>query len=176
MQGEFASQSVEFQQFFNVESEKSVDDCMHELASLLKSNNFTIAVIESITGGGLARKIVETAGCSSYFLGGVVAYSPALKVQLGQVNPKTISTHGVISAAVAEEMATGIKQRTMADITIATTGIAGPKNDVFGIEQNGTVFLSWNICGNIKKTKRFKIEGGRNEVIDKTVYTVNKCL
>ena len=66
---------------------------------------------------------------------------------------------------------------TSADITIASNGIAGPKNDAFSADQSGTIFLSWNIRDKIIKTKRFKLEGGRNEVIDKAVFVaLSMCL
>ena len=87
----------------------------------------TISVIESMTGGGIARKLVATPGASQYFLGGVVAYHSRLKVQYGRVNPKTIVDHGLISATVTEEMAAGIKQMTKSDISIASNGVAGAK-------------------------------------------------
>ena len=177
MQKVVPGQCLVFNSVFKVESENINEENFDALATLLRSNHYKIAVIESITGGAIARKIVETPGCSDYFLGGVIAYSIPLKIQFGQVNPKTIAKYGAVSASVAEEMAIGIKKRTLADITIASTGIAGPKNDVYDLDQNGTVFLSWNICDKIKKTKRYKIEGGRNDVIDKTAFiALSMCL
>ena len=170
MQRDVSNKSIEFQELLNKESENVSEEAFDSLAALLRSNKYKIAVIESVTGGAIAKKIVEAPGCSDYFLGGVIAYSIPLKVQFGQVNPKTIAKHGTISASVTEEMAAGIKKRTTADITIASTGIAGPKNDVYEIDQNGTIFLSWNICDKIIKTKRYKIEGGRKEVIDKATF------
>ena len=137
----------------------------------------TISVIESMTGGGIARKLVATPGASQYFLGGVVAYHSRLKVQYGRVNPKTIVDHGLISATVTEEMAAGIKQMTKSDISIASNGVAGPKNDVYPDDQSGTVFLSWNIHDKIVKTKRYRLEGGRNDVINASVFiALSMCL
>ena len=43
------------------------DDYLTELASLLQAHKLTISVIESMTGGGIARKLVETPGCSIIF-------------------------------------------------------------------------------------------------------------
>jgi nicotinamide mononucleotide (NMN) deamidase PncC len=63
------------------------------------------------------------------------------------------------------------------DISIASNGIAGPKNEIYSADQSGTIFLSWNIHDKIVKTKRFKLEGGRNEVIDKAVFVaLSMCL
>ena len=93
------------------------------------------------------------------------------------MNPKTIRENGLVSAAVTEEMAAGIRKMTQADITIASNGIAGPRNEDYSRIKEGTVFLSWNIHDKIAKTKRFNIEGARNEVIDKSVFTaLSMCL
>ena len=177
MQKEDISTGLNFKQILDNESDIVNVDYNSDLAVLLKSNNITIAVIESVTGGGIARKLIEVPGSSNYFLGGVIAYDSKLKIKYGLVNPKTIRENGLVSAAVTEEMANGIKKMTQADITIASNGIAGPRNENYSKIKDGTVFLSWNIHDKIIKTKRFNIEGARNEVIDKTVFTaLSMCL
>lgn len=175
MQGKTTGESLKFSDFLNEELESS-SDYLNELGTFLNANKLTLSVIESITGGGIARKIVELPGSSNYFMGGVVAYHPRMKINYGRVQPKTIADHGVISAAVTEEMASGIKKMTNSDISIASNGIAGPKNEVYGADQSGTLFLSWGIHDKIK-TKRFKLDGGRNDVIDKAVFiALSMCL
>ena len=177
MQTDSASERIDFHDVYTSETDKVSSDYLSEFASLIQLNHYKVAVIESMTGGGIARKLVSLPGCSDYFLGGVVAYHSRLKVQHGLVNPKTIVEHGVVSARVTEEMAAGIKKSTQADITIASNGIAGPANDTYSIDQSGTVFLSWNIRDKIIKTKRYKIEGDRNNIIDKAVFiALSMCL
>ena len=166
MQAKNVNERIKFNEV--LEGEAQID-YMSELASLLSVNKLTISVIESMTGGGIARKLVETPGSSDYFLGGVIAYHQLLKIKFGLVNPKTIAEHGLVSASVTEEMAIGIKKMTNSNIAIASTGVAGPKNDVYSADQSGTVFLSWNIHDKIK-TKRYKLEGARNNVIDKATF------
>ena len=158
MQGHNSSESIAFSNVLNEEIAQT-DDYLTELSALLHANKYTVSVIESITGGGIARKFVETPGCSAYFLGGAVAYHPRLKIQYGQVLPKTISEHGVVSAMVTEQMATGIKKLTQSDISIASNGIAGPKNDAYSADQSGTLFLSWNIRDKIKKQSDLSLKG-----------------
>lgn len=176
MQGRTVDKRLSFGDLLE-EKLNATDDDVIELASLLKVNKYTIATVESVTGGGIARKLVEIPGCSAYFVGGFVAYHPRMKIQYARVAPKTISDYGLISAPVTEEMAKGLKKMTSADITIASNGIAGPKNDTFSADQSGTIFLSWNIRDKIIKTKRFKLGGGRNEVIDKAVFVaLSMCL
>ena len=177
MQKEFINESLSFEKILEDKETSVEQDYNAELATMLRSKHLKIAVIESITGGGIARKLIEVPGSSSYFLGGIIAYHSKLKIQYGLVNPKTIRENGLVSAAVTEEMAAGIRKTTQADITIASNGIAGPRNEDYSRIKEGTVFLSWNIHDKIIKTKRFNIEGARNEVIDKSVFTaLSMCL
>ena len=66
MQGNNFSESVEFANLLDEELAQT-DDYLTELAALLQAHQLTISVIESMTGGGIARKLVETPGCSNYF-------------------------------------------------------------------------------------------------------------
>ncbi|RAP24022.1 hypothetical protein DID73_01805 [Candidatus Marinamargulisbacteria bacterium SCGC AG-343-K17] len=176
MQAKNINERVSFDNYLDKEMDVS-SDYMSELATLLSAKKLTVSVIESMTGGGIARKLVEAPGCSNYFLGGVIAYHSRLKVQYGLVSPKTIIDHGVVSASVTEEMAAGIRKVTKSDIAIASNGIAGPKNDAYSADQSGTVFLSWNIHDKIIKTKRYNLEGGRNNVIDSSIFiALSMCL
>jgi nicotinamide-nucleotide amidase len=140
-----------------------------ELAMFLSNAGLTLSVMESVTGGGVARQLVEHPGASAYFLGGVVAYNTRLKLQYAGVSPRLIAQHGEVSPEVTTAMAQGIRTQTKSDIGIATNGIAGPANQQFSDDQSGTVFLSWNIRDTLVKTKRFKIDGSRKNVINTTV-------
>ena len=85
-----------------------------------------LAVGESCTGGLLAARLTERAGSSSYFAGGVVAYSNEAKSELLGVPPALIERHGAVSEEVAEALADGALERFHADTAIGLTGIAGP--------------------------------------------------
>ncbi len=86
----------------------------------------TIAVAESCTGGLLAERLTRVPGSSSYFLGGVVCYSNDLKTAWTDVPPELIESHGAVSPAVAQALATGVRLRTGAMLGAGITGIAGP--------------------------------------------------
>ncbi len=86
----------------------------------------TLATAESCTGGMLASLCTRQAGASRWFAGGVVAYSEQMKHELLKVPMELIDREGVVSAAVAEQMALGAQRLFHADLAIATTGIAGP--------------------------------------------------
>ena len=86
----------------------------------------TLALGESCTGGAMAGSLTAIPGSSACFLGGVVAYSNQVKVDLLGVSMETIQTHGAVSEAVVKEMALGARHRMGADYALATSGVAGP--------------------------------------------------
>lgn len=92
----------------------------------LRERGRTVAVAESCTGGLVAERLTEVPGSSSYFLGGVVAYSNAAKHALLGVPQALLDEHGAVSDPVARAMAEGALARFGSDLAIATTGISGP--------------------------------------------------
>jgi len=101
-------------------------DVPEALVEALKAHRKTIAVAESCTGGLLAQRITDVPGASAVFPGGIVAYDPQAKIELLGVPEQRIETEGVVSAAVAEAMAEGVRQRLRADLGLGVTGVAGP--------------------------------------------------
>jgi nicotinamide-nucleotide amidase len=92
----------------------------------LRGRRLTLAVAESCTGGMLGGRITNVAGASDYFLGGVIAYSNALKERLLGVPRETLAAHGAVSEETAVAMAEGLVRATGADLGVSITGIAGP--------------------------------------------------
>jgi competence/damage-inducible protein CinA-like protein len=92
----------------------------------LTAQQQTLAVMESLTGGHLANTITGVPGSSQYFLGGVVTYSNALKIQMG-VPSETIEQFGAISPETARAMASAVRQLFKTDYGIGVTGVAGPE-------------------------------------------------
>ena len=93
---------------------------------LLGCRNQTVSVAESCTGGGLGARFTEVSGSSNYFIGGIIAYQNDVKVNVLQVNPADLNTHGAVSSQVAAQMAQGAKTLLKTDWGISITGIAGP--------------------------------------------------
>lgn len=96
------------------------------IVTLLTQKGETIAIAESVTGGGIASALTDVPGTSHVFLGGVIAYSVDIKIKDLGVRHETISEFGVVSEAVAFEMAEGIRNRYQSTWAISSTGVAGP--------------------------------------------------
>ena len=94
---------------------------------LLVERGLTVAVAESLTGGGLASRIVHVPDSSRYFRGAVVAYSSEAKAGLLGVSKETLDGPGMVSEECALEMARGVRGAFGADVGVATTGVAGPE-------------------------------------------------
>jgi PncC family amidohydrolase len=97
-----------------------------ESGSLLKALGWTLATAESATGGRIADRITNVPGSSDYFLGAVVAYHNSVKIALLGVSEPSLAQVGAVSEEVALQMARGVRKALGADVTVSTTGIAGP--------------------------------------------------
>jgi nicotinamide-nucleotide amidase len=95
------------------------------VGGLLRARGLRLAVAESATGGQLASLITEAPGASDYFVAGYIVYSAAAKEALG-VPPEVLQTHGTIAAETSAALATAARVHAEVDISIATTGNAGP--------------------------------------------------
>lgn len=93
---------------------------------LLTEKKLKIALAESCTGGLLAKKITDVDGASKVFECGIVCYSDRVKRHLVGVRSETIERFTAVSVKTAKEMASGIRQRTSADIGVGITGYASP--------------------------------------------------
>lgn len=114
------------------------------LAELLIERKLTISTAESCTGGELAKMITSNSGSSQYFLGGIVPYATEKKIEILKVSKDTVDQFTVVSEQVAAEMALGCQKLFDTDISLSTTGVAGPGKGEDGKEV-GTVFYTIRI-------------------------------
>lgn len=96
------------------------------IGSLLLERNSTLALAESCTGGLVSDRITDISGSSEYYLGGVLAYSNQVKMDLLGVSSDSLEQYGAVSSSVAIQMAQGVRNLIKADYGIGITGIAGP--------------------------------------------------
>ncbi len=93
---------------------------------LLRQRGETVVVAESCTGGGVGAALAAVPRASEVFLGGVIAYSNAIKQALLGISTDLLHQHGAVSDPVVRAMAEGARQRLGADWSIAVSGVAGP--------------------------------------------------
>jgi nicotinamide-nucleotide amidase len=135
------------------------DESLQEaVVRLLAERKQTLATAESITAGLVANRLAHVPGASDRFLGGVVAYTNAVKSALLGVPETLIAEHTAVSAPVAEAMAIGARERLGADLAVSTTGYAGPTGDPVG---KTFVGLAW--AGGVSSAM-FHWFGNRTEI------------
>ncbi|MFK8046700.1 MAG: CinA family nicotinamide mononucleotide deamidase-related protein [Crocinitomicaceae bacterium] len=137
------------------------------IGNLLLKNNETLGTIESCTGGGLAKKIVDVPGSSAYYLGSIVSYSYLLKESLVDVKHESIVNFGAVSEEVVIEMASNGKIKLGVDYCISISGVAGPDG---GTEEKpvGTVWIAIATPNGVH-TKLFNFGHNRSRNIQSTV-------
>ena len=134
------------------------------IGRLLRGSGHTLSVAESCTGGEIAHLITTVPGSSEYFLGSVTSYAPEVKQKVLGVPAGTIEHFGIVSSAVAEAMAEGVRKLTGSTYSVATTGWA----DAYGDEHEpaGTVWVGVSgPDGTI--SRRFQYKGDRRRNIER---------
>ena len=88
---------------------------------LLRAQEWTLALAESVTGGLVSGRLTGVAGASEVFRGAVVSYASEVKFDVLGVEEGPVVTE---EAAIA--MAEGARKVLGADVGLALTGVAGP--------------------------------------------------
>lgn len=97
-----------------------------ELLNMSKERGFTVATVESCTGGLVCGALTAISGSSSMVQGGLITYANEAKAALAGVPVEMIARHGAVSEPVARAMAEGGRERLDATFAVSITGIAGP--------------------------------------------------
>lgn len=132
----------------------------------LRQRGWTLGIAESLTGGLLAAALVAVPGASASLLGAIVAYATPLKHSLLGVDADLLAQHGAVHPEVARQMAEGVRRSVavgdrVADVGIATTGIAGP--DSPDGQPVGTVYIGIATPSG-SRVLHLRLTGDREEV------------
>ncbi len=148
-----------------------VDDETMEAAvgKLLVARGWKLGVAESLTGGLMASRVVSVPGASEWFAGGVVAYATAVKESVLGVPPGP-----VVSSEAAAAMAEGARNVLKADVTLSTTGVAGPSEQEG--HRPGTVFIGICLPGTPAEGVELRLPGDRERVRQMTVISALNLL
>lgn len=152
---------TKFKDFFDDSLNLAEVKMEQSVAELLLKARATISVAESMTGGLIAERLTRTPGSSEYFIGGIVAYHPRIKVMQLGVNPKLIGRWGVVNPQVVESMAANVRERFKTTLGLATTGFAGP-----ALREGEPVGLTFIALATPEgtKVKKFIFDGTRGEI------------
>lgn len=97
-----------------------------ELLNMSMERGFTVATVESCTGGLVCGALTTVAGSSSMVQGGLITYANEAKIALADVPVALLQKHGAVSEPVARAMAEGGRRRLDATFAVSITGVAGP--------------------------------------------------
>lgn len=135
----------------------------------------SVAVAESVTGGGIGFNLTSIPGASTFFWGGFITYSNSAKISLLGVKSSSLDKYGPVSSEVAIEMAIGARMKSGCDIGLSITGDAGPDP----LRRVGKVFIGISTAADASCLE-LNLKGRREEIRDKAIdgalnFLLEKC-
>jgi nicotinamide-nucleotide amidase len=127
----------------------------------------------------LAAQLTSLAGSSDWFERGFITYSNQAKEESIGVPKEAIERYGAVSEEVAKAMAEGVLNHSLAQISAAITGIAGPGGGSAN-KPVGMVCFAWGIqvddqIQTRSQTKQFS--GDRQSIREQAcVYAIESLL
>lgn len=147
-----------------------------QIGVALEKNGLILSTAESCTGGLVSAAITDIPGSSAWFDRGFVTYSNQAKIAMLGVNPATLQQHGAVSEATAIAMAEGVQKNSNANVTLATTGIAGPDGGTAD-KPVGTVCFAWAFEHQVTATITQCFLGNRQSIRKQAVvYALQELL
>lgn len=134
------------------------------LLELAGKNKIKLVSAESCTGGLIASLITSIPGSSSVFERGFVVYSNLAKEENLGVSKIILEKHGAVSSEVAKLMARGALDNSSADLSIITTGIAGPGGAVLDKPVGLVYIASCNKLNTKIICEEFRFSGNRDQI------------
>ena len=102
------------------------EELAQSVGKLLVSKGLKISTAESCTAGYIAHMLTTQPGSSAYFIGSIIAYMNAIKMEQLGVESTILELHGAVSEQTVLQMAQGVKEKLNTEVSIAISGIAGP--------------------------------------------------
>lgn len=132
------------------------------LLAACEERGLSLATAESLTGGMLVARLVDVPGASRVVQGGACTYSFESKASLLGLDLTDLREGGAVRGEVARAMVRGARRVYGADLTIATTGVAGPGSDEYG-NPEGLAFVA--VSGPDREIVReVRLRGTRSEI------------
>jgi nicotinamide-nucleotide amidase len=134
----------------------------------LRARGLRLATAESCTGGLIVAALTHIPGSSDVVDRGFVTYSNEAKTEMLGVPAALIAAHGAVSEPVAAAMAEGAVARSLADVAVAVTGVAGPGGGS-AAKPVGLVWFGLARRGQTVRTEHHVFPGDRAGVREATV-------
>ena len=156
-------------------TDPELDTLARRLGDTLAARGWRLATAESCTGGWIAAAVTAISGSSAWFDRGFVTYSNEAKTDMLGVAPHTLATHGAVSEATVREMAEGALARSLAELSVAVSGIAGPTGGS-DAKPVGLVCLAWAMKGRPSRSETLHFTGDRQSIRRQTVLHALRVL
>ena len=92
----------------------------------LIQKGISVSTAESCTGGLIAAAFTAVSGVSKIYHSGIVTYSNEAKEKLLKVKKTSLKKYGAVSRQVCSQMCFNLHKISKSQLTISTTGVAGP--------------------------------------------------
>ena len=162
------------QSYYILNKSDNTPDNFHKIHNLsidivkkLSNKKLTLSTCESITCGMLCSSIGDVSGASRVYKGSLITYSYSAKSHLLNIPLEFLQNKGAVNKKCSNKMAIESKKILNSDISLSTTGVAGPQRDDFG-NKVGCVFISIAFDNKII-TKSFNFNGDRQQIRELTV-------
>ncbi|MDX9884099.1 nicotinamide-nucleotide amidohydrolase family protein [Thauera sp.] len=149
-------------------TDTELDALARRVGEALAARGWRLASAESCTGGWIAEAVTAISGSSAWFDRGFVTYSNAAKMDMLGVSELTLAEHGAVSEATVREMTAGALARSLADVAVAVSGIAGPTGGT-AAKPVGMVCIGWAARAAPTRTQTLHFAGDRAAVRRQTV-------
>jgi PncC family amidohydrolase len=152
---------------------KEILNVVYKVHDLFTKKGLTLSVAESCTGGLISHFLTTVPGASTFFRGGIIAYSIEMKNEILGISSEIISRHGMVSEETAREMAERVRGLTKADYSLSTTGNLGP--DVLEGKEKGLVYTA--VCKEEKTiSSELRFQGDRELIKEKASLAALRLL
>ncbi len=126
-----------------------------------KSGGLRLVLAESCTAGLVAHALTSVAGALGFFDASIVCYSEESKERLLGISGSFLREYGAVSEETTRAMAVAARNLLGADVSLAVTGVLGPRKA--GDADVGRVYVAVSRREGTE-SRGFMFAGGRGEI------------
>jgi len=138
--------------------DKALLTVTEKIAKILANKGLKLSIAESCTGGFISNAITNFPGSSKFYDTGIISYSENSKRSVLGIKTSTLKKYGTVSEETAIAMAESARKITDSDISLSTTGVAGP--DTIEGKQVGLIFMAVS-TPDMTEAKKINLTGNR---------------